>query len=285
MKKSKAVRWFVEIITFFLMLLFGIPIFIVFINAAKSNLMINADPIALPENLSVLVANIVKVWEHPNIRFPTSLLSSVVITVLSVGLLVIISSMAAWVLCRKKSRLSTVLFLLFVGTMIVPFQVVMLPLVSWFSTIQAKLGIPMLKSYQGIIFAYMGFGVPLSVFLFHGFIKSVPLELEEAATIDGCSRGMVFFRIVLPILKPIIVTVIVLNGLWIWNDYLLPLILLGLGNPIQTVPLSVSNFVGSFLKKWDLILTSNLMAMAPMLILFVFVQKYMLKGMVDGAVK
>jgi len=285
MKKKRLTIWILEAITFIVMLIFLLPIYLVLINASKSNIMIAADPVSLPDSFGVLIDNVVRIWNHPNIRFPSSLFSSVIITVLSVGLLVLISSMAAWVLCRRKSRVSTVLFLLFVGIMIVPFQVIMLPLVSWFNIVQTSTGIPMLKSYLGIIFAYMGFGVPLSVFLFHGFIKSVPLELEEAATIDGCAKGLVFFRIVLPILKPIIVTVIVLNGLWIWNDFLLPLIVLGLGNEIQTLPLAVSNFVGSFVKKWDLILTSTLMAMTPMLILFIFVQKYVLKGMVDGALK
>jgi raffinose/stachyose/melibiose transport system permease protein len=174
--------------------------------------------------------------------------------------------------------------------MVIPFQVVMFPLVTWFRILEVNLGLfpgpfRLLQNYPGIILAYLGFGSALSIFLFHGFIKSVPLELEEAATIDGCSKPATFFKIVFPILTPITVTVIILNSIWIWNDYLLPLLVLGSGNRIMTLPLAVANFVGSFLRRWDLILTSTLMAMLPVIIMFLFLQKFIIKGIVDGAVK
>jgi raffinose/stachyose/melibiose transport system permease protein len=174
--------------------------------------------------------------------------------------------------------------------MVIPFQVVMFPLISWFYLIEVKLGLlrtpfRLLQNYPGIIFAYLGFGSSLSIFLFHGFIKSVPLELEEAATIDGCTRPGTFFRIVFPILTPITVTVIILNGIWIWNDYLLPLLVLGSGNNVMTLPLAVASFVGSFVKKWDLILTATMMTMLPIIIMFLILQKHIIKGMVEGSVK
>jgi raffinose/stachyose/melibiose transport system permease protein len=198
--------------------------------------------------------------------------------------------MGAWVLVRTKTVLSSVIFMMFVAAMVVPFQVVMFPLVNWLRTIEVVLHLDpgpfrLLQNYPGIIFAYLGFGSSLSIFLYHGFIKSVPLELEEAATIDGCSKPAMFFKIVFPLLTPIAVTVIILNGMWIWNDYLLPLLVLGSGNRVQTLPLAVANFVGSFLRRWDLILTSTLMAMLPIIIMFLFLQKYIIKGIVDGAVK
>ncbi|NLA52752.1 MAG: carbohydrate ABC transporter permease, partial [Clostridiales bacterium] len=116
-------------------------------------------------------------------------------------------------------------------------------------------------------------------------IKNVPLELEEAATIDGCSQARTFFEIVLPLLRPAFVTVLILNGIWIWNDYLLPLLILGSNGAVQTIPLAVTAFAGAYLKQWDLILTSALLAMAPIIVLFLFAQRFIIKGMVEGAIK
>jgi raffinose/stachyose/melibiose transport system permease protein len=121
--------------------------------------------------------------------------------------------------------------------------------------------------------------------MFYGFIKSVPLEIEEAAIIDGCNQRQVFFRVVFPILKPIFVTMLVLNGLWIWNDYLLPVLVLGVKNPVQTLPLSVGVLAGLYTKDWPLILTQVILAAIPLLILFLFVQKHIIKGMTSGAIK
>jgi raffinose/stachyose/melibiose transport system permease protein len=143
----------------------------------------------------------------------------------------------------------------------------------------------MKETVHGIVLAYIGFGAPLSVFMFYGFIKSVPLEIEEAAIIDGCNQSQVFFRVVFPILKPIFVTMLVLNGLWIWNDYLLPVLVLGVKNPVQTLPLSVGVLAGLYTKDWPLILTQVILAAIPLLILFLFVQKHIIKGMTSGAIK
>ena len=128
-------------------------------------------------------------------------------------------------------------------------------------------------------------GPSSSYFLFHGFIKSIPLELEEAAKIDGCRPAQTFYQIIFPILRPIHATVLVLNGIWIWNDYLLPLLILGKGNAVMTIPLAVSNFAGAYVKQWDLILTAILMAMIPIVIFFLVAQKSIIKGMVAGSIK
>jgi len=282
--------FFLEVGAILLFLIFLIPFVIVLINASKPSLQIIMDPLSFPENPSQLVENIKTVWASPNVRYASSFMSSIIITVISVGLLILCSSMAAWVLVRTKTMLSNIIFMVFVSAMVIPFQVVMFPLISWFHFIEVNLGIlktpfRLLQNYPGIIFAYLGFGASLSVFLFHGFIKSVPIELEEAATIDGCTKPKVFFKIVFPILTPITVTVMILNGIWIWNDYLLPLLLLGSGNTVQTLPLAVASFVGSFVKRWDLILTSTLMTMLPVVIVFLILQKHIIRGIVDGAVK
>ena len=271
-------------------LIYMLPFALVIINSSKPSLKIIMDPLSLPKNPSQLIANIKQVMESPNVRYASSFVSTLIITTISVGLLVLTSSMGAWVLVRTKTKLSNVIFMVFVAAMVIPFQVVMFPLISWFHLLEVALGLygtplRLLQNYPGIIFAYLGFGSSLSIFLFHGFIKSVPLELEEAATIDGCSRPGTFFRIVLPILTPITVTVIILNGIWIWNDFLLPLLILTAGGAVKTLPLAVASFVGSFVKKWDLILTATMMTMLPIVIMFLILQKYIIKGMVDGAVK
>ncbi len=181
--------------------------------------------------------------------------------------------------CGQKQKYQDLSFYFFLSGLIIPFQVVMFPLVALFRMIYEATGLRMLRTYHGMIFAYIGFGTPLSVFMFHGFIKSVPLELEEASTIDGCTKPQTFFKIILPILKPIFVTVIILNGIWIWNDFLLPSLILGIGQDIQTIPLAIMAFAGSFVKKWDLIMTAVLMAAIPIIVGFLLAQKHIIKGM------
>ncbi|MDR0323810.1 MAG: carbohydrate ABC transporter permease [Treponema sp.] len=288
MNKNKTT--ILEIIAIILFIIYMLPFVLIIINTAKPSLDITSDPLALPKNPAQFFTNVKTVFENPNVRYASSFASSVIITVFSCAILVVFSSMAAWVLVRTKTKLSSAIFMSFVAAMVIPFQVVMFPLINWFYTVDVTLGLAgtpfqLQRNYVGIIFAYLGFGSSLSIFLFHGFIKSIPLELEEAAIIDGCSKPATFFRIVFPILSPISVTVIILNGMWIWNDFLLPLMLLSTGNAVQTLPLAVASFVGSFLRRWDLILTSMLMAMVPIVILFLILQKHIIKGMVSGSVK
>ena len=286
----KVKKYILEAVAILLFLLYMLPFVLVMINSSKPSLKIIMDPLAFPENPSQLVTNIKTVLQSSNVRYASSFVSTFLITVISVALLVLFSSMAAWVLVRTKTKLSNIIFMTFVAAMVIPFQVVMFPLVSWLHLLEVKLGLfqtpfRLLQNFPGIIFAYLGFGSSLSIFLFHGFIKSVPLELEEAATIDGCTKPATFFKIVFPILTPITVTIIILNSIWIWNDYLLPLLVLGSGNAVQTLPLAVASFVGSFVKRWDLILTSTMMTMLPVVIAFLILQKHIIKGIVDGAVK
>lgn len=283
--RSKQSRAIFEFLTIALLIFFMIPLLLVVINAAKSNSEILNTPLALPENWSNLWLNITKIWNNPNIRYGQALFNSVFITFFSLLGITITSAMAAWVLVRTKTKTSMFVFMVFVAAMVIPFQVVMFPLVRWFSIIGRNLGIPLLRNYLGIIIAYIGFGSSLSIFLFHGFIKSIPLDIEEAAYVDGCGKIKTFFYIVLPILKPIYVTVLILNGIWIWNDYLLPMLLLGKGTPVQTIPLAVSNFAGAFVTSYDMLLTAILMAIVPVLIFFIIAQKHIIKGMVEGSVK
>jgi raffinose/stachyose/melibiose transport system permease protein len=285
MIKRKYGLYILEILAIVLFLLVLFPFFMVLINAAKSPFEITQNPLAMPTKFSNIIANIINIWTSVNVRYSSSFLSSAIITTISLILLNFCSAMAAWVLVRTKTRLSSAIFVMFVAAMVIPFQIVMFPLLTWFRDVYQWTGIKLLRSYAGIILAYLGFGISQSIFMFHGFIKSIPLELEEAAYIDGCTRPEIFFRIIFRILKPIQATVLVLNGIWIWNDYLLPLLVLGKGNAIMTIPLAVSNFAGAYVKQWDLIMTAILMAMIPVVIFFLIAQKSIIKGMVAGSIK
>lgn len=274
-----------EVATLVLFIAFLFPFFLVLINSAKTAFEVTQYPLALPDDWGNIIKNTKAIWTSDNIRYPASLYSSFVITAVSLLLLNLFSSQAGWALVRTKTKTANVIFFIFVAAMVIPFQIVMFPLLSWLRNITVFSGVRLLRTYTGMILCYIGFGVSLSVFMFHGFIKSIPLELEEAATIDGCRRHEIFYKIIFPILAPIHATVMVLNGIWIWNDYLLPLLVLGKGNAIQTLPLAVSNFAGAFVKQWDLILTAILLAMIPVIIFFLLAQKYIVKGMVAGSIK
>jgi len=270
---------------FALFLLFMLPFFLVVLNAAKTTTEISLNPVSLPSRWGQIFTNVAGVINNPNFSYWSAFFDSVIVTATSLVVILLFSAMGAWVLVRNKARWSTILFMIFVAAMVVPFQVVMLPLVQWLRIFGSFLNIRLNGNYLGIALCYLGFGASLSVFIFHGFIKGVPLELEEAADIDGASRAGVFFRIVLPLLQPTAVTVLILNGIWIWNDYLLPLLVLGASGKVQTLPLAVASFAGAFIKQWDLILTSTLLAMLPIIVLFLFAQRYIIKGMVEGSIK
>lgn len=285
MNRIKIGKIIAELATLALFLAFLFPFFLVLINSAKTAFEVTQYPLVMPTDWGTLFKNVTTIWTSSNIRYPASLVSSGIITSVSLLAISLLSSQAAWALVRTKTKTSNAIFFIFVAAMVIPFQIVMFPLLSWLRTITGITGIRLLRTYAGMILCYVGFGVSLSIFMYHGFIKSIPVELEEAATIDGCSRAEIFYRIIFPILSPIHATVLVLNGIWIWNDFLLPLLVLGKGNAIQTIPLAVSNFAGAFVKQWDLILTAILLAMIPVVICFLLAQKYIVKGMVAGSIK
>lgn len=274
-----------EVFAFLVMIAFFFPFWMVIVNAAKPLNEIILRPMSLPADWLNIWRNFIEIIGRDNIDYFSSFLNSVIITSVSLIAIGVFSGMAAWVLVRTKTKYSNWIFLIFLAGMVIPFQVVMLPLVRLLQQLKDLTGIPFKDTYHGVIMAYIAFGAPLSVFLFHGFIKSIPIDVEEAAIIDGCTKPQVFFRVVLPILKPIFMTLLVLNGMWIWNDYLLPVLVIGLGGDTKTLPLSVANLAGFYDKEWGLILTSVLMAALPILILFFFAQKYIIRGMTSGAIK
>ncbi|AGX03114.1 MULTISPECIES: carbohydrate ABC transporter permease [Bacillaceae] len=273
-RKYTGRTFLLEIIGIILGLIFLIPFYFVAVNSVKSFAEILLDAAAFPKE--VLFANYSKVWEI--INFPRAFWNSLIITVLSNIGLVIISSMAAWKMVRTPGRFSKILFILFVSAMVIPFQTVMIPLM--------KLGgaLNMTNSIPGLIMMYFGFGVPLSLFLYHGFVKTVPREIEESALIDGCSQFGVFWRIVFPLLKPITVTVVILNTLWIWNDFLLPLLVLQ-DAELRTIPLATSSFFAQYTKQWDMGLAALVLGITPVIIFFLFLQKHIIKGIASGSIK
>jgi raffinose/stachyose/melibiose transport system permease protein len=285
MQSQKIKRNVMEAFTIVLMLIFLFPFVLVVINSAKKSSEIVISPISLPTEWAQILTNMNNVINNQNFSYWNSFISSVIITLVSLTVITLFSSMAAWILVRNKTRWSEIIFLILVAAMIIPFQVVMLPLLSTFREISEFTGIRMLQSYKGIVFAYLGFGGSMSVFILHGFIKSIPYSLEEAALIDGCKPEQTFFHVIMPLLKPIQMTVLILNGIWIWNDFLLPSLMLGLNGKIKTLPVAVTSFVGSYVKQWDLILTAAFLAMIPIIILFLFAQKQIIQGMVEGAIK
>lgn len=285
MKSIKTRNMIGEVIGIILALIILSPFILVILNSAKTSADIVISPLSIPNKWGQMLTNFKNVINNDSFNYWKSFFSSLFITVVSLALLSLFSSMTAWVLCRNKKKWSGFIFMLLVAAMVIPFQVVMLPLLSTFRNISNFLGIQMLQSYQGVIFAYLGFGGSMSVFILHGFIKGIPRELEEAAWIDGCSPEGTFFRIIFPLLKPVQMTILILNGIWIWNDYLLPSLMLGLNGKIKTLPVAVSAFVGSYVKQWDLILSAAFLAMIPIIILFLFAQKQIIKGIVDGAIK
>lgn len=283
-KTSKIVIKMIIAIVIAIYVLF--PFFLVVINSCKQTADITANPIGFNGvSLANLYQNLSDVINNTHFLFWSAFTSSAVITILSLILLALLGAMAAWVICRNKTKWSVVIYFTFIASMIIPFQVVMLPLISTFRDVGIFVGIPMIQSIPGIVFAYLGFGGAMTVFILNGFIKGIPMELEEAASIDGCSPEQTFFIVILPLLKPVITTVTILNGMWIWNDYLLPSILLQQNGPVKTLPVAVQAFVGSYVKQWNLILGAALLAIIPILILFFIAQKQIMEGMIEGAVK
>lgn len=257
--------------------LFLAPIFLVLMNSFKGKLYIGTEPFAFP-NSNSFVAFDNYLEGADKIGFLPAFFTSLFITVFAVVLLVLCTSMCAWFIVRVKKWYSQLLYLLCAFSMIVPFQMVMYPMTQ----VASKLH---LNNIIGIIFVYLGFGAGLAVFMFVGFIKSVPLEIEEAAMIDGCGPVRTYFLVVFPILKPTAITVAILDAMWIWNDYLLPYLLLG-SSETKTLPMAIQYLRGGY----GSIDMGNMMAMIilsiiPIIIFYLCCQKYIIKGIVAGAVK
>ena len=276
--KEKTIDKILFAILLILLVIFLFPIAFIVINSLKGKFFISDSPFSLPnaetfvglENYSTGLAKT---------GFFVAIGWSFFITILSVGVIVLFSAMTAYYLTRVKNKLTQVIYYLFVFSMIVPFQMVMFPTIKVADTLH-------LNNPIGMVFLYLGFGSGLSVFMFSGFIKFIPIEIEEASMIDGCSPIKHFFYIILPILKPTAITVAILNAMWVWNDYLLPYLVMGVSTNYKTVPVVVQMLVGSNGNRdMGAMMAMLVLGIIPIIVFYLSVQKHIIKGVAAGAVK
>jgi raffinose/stachyose/melibiose transport system permease protein len=273
MKRTQAIRRMIFTGGAMLAVLYAFPFFLVLVNSVKEKREIRNDPLSLPaewlwENFAEAVRRM-DYWQ--------SLANSILITVLSVVAIIVTSSLLAYYLARNNSKFSSTTFIILVASMIVPFQALMIPFVGLFG----QLGI--LSSQISLVFFYVGFGVAMSTFLYHGFIKNIPFELDEAASIDGASAFMTFRKIIFPMLSPVTATVAIINALWIWNDFLLPSLVLYQDQ--RTLPLRTYVFYGTYTSDYGLAMAGLVISMIPIIIFYFMMQKRIIAGVSAGAVK
>ena len=273
-KKHIIKTWILSIAALAVGIVFVSPLYLVFVNSVKTVREIYLSPLGLPVEISW--NNFGRVMEK--IDFGQALKNPLFFVVFGVAGLLVICSMAAYRLARHRTRVNKFVYLLLVSSILVPFQTVMIPLIK----IIASIGL--YNTRIGVLLAYYGYGIPFAVFLFYGFLSSIPREIEEAALIDGGSLFQVYRCIILPLLKPICVTVAVLDVLWIYNDFLLPFVLIS-DNELRTLPLVMYTFFTAYERPWDLAMASLTMVLTPAIIMFVILQKQITGGIVSGAVK
>jgi raffinose/stachyose/melibiose transport system permease protein len=250
------------------------PLLMALMNSFKTNGELLTNVMSLPKQWKL--DNYVRTLDK--MHYFRSLANTVILAVCGVGMIVLFSALAGWRLCRTKTRLSGFLFSLFVFSMLIPFSSIMIPLYRVVLTLGIK------NSLLGLSLVYAGLGVSMAVFLYHGFVKSIPYELEEAAAIDGCGLLMTFFRVLMPLLTPITATVVITNVLWVWNDFLLPLIVVS-RNEKYTLLLSTNTLFGQYNSDWTAILSALILAAVPMILFYSLFQRRILQGIADGAVK
>ena len=256
--------------------LFVMPILIVVMNSFKGQFYISSQPFSLPTKDTFAG------WENylngiRKIGFFRAFGYSLWITVASVAAILLFTSMTAWFLFRVKNVFTRATYYLFIFSMVVPFQMVMF-------TMSKMANLLSLENPVGIILIYLGFGAGLSVFLYSGFVRSIPVSLEEAASIDGCGPVRMFFWVVFPLLKPITTTVAVLNVMWIWNDYLLPYLVIG--SKFKTIPVAVQYLQGGYgSRDMGALMAMLVLAILPIILFYAFAQKYIIRGVISGAVK
>lgn len=257
--------------------IFLIPILLVLLNSFKSRFYISSSPFAMP-NSETFVGFENYLNGLSSSRFFISFIRSVWVSIASVLVIIVCTSMASWFIVRVKNKFTKAIYFLFAFSMIVPFQMVMYTMTFIVNRIS-------FDNVFGIVFVYLGFGAGLSVFMFTGFVKAVPLEIEEAAEIDGCNPLQTFFLVVFPILKPTIITVSILNSMWVWNDYLLPYLILGTDH--KTVPVAIQIAMQGAYGATDYggFMAMLVLAIIPIVIFYIASQKYIIKGVISGAVK
>jgi len=256
-------------------LVYVYPLILVAVNSLKTFSQIMENVIAFPTRLRFEnFANAFALMRYPNLFANT-----LVVTCLGTVGVVLLSSLAGFKLSRTRTRASWLLFLLCVAPMMIPFHSFMIALVKVAKTLRLTGSLP------GLGVVYWGLGVPLSLFLYHGFVKTVPTELDDCAAIDGARPLRAFFQVIFPLLQPVTVSVIVINAMWMWNDFLLPLLILGGSKTSQTLQLAAYNFFGLYKIEWQNAMAGVLLTVTPAVIFYLILQRHIIKGMVAGAVK
>lgn len=273
-KKFKMQQFLIWIFLILLAIIWIFPLFMALINSFKTNGELLTNVLAFPNKLNF--QNYIRTFNK--MHYFRSLINIIIISTIGVSLIILFSSMAGWKLCRIKTNFSSFLFSAFIFSMLIPFNSIMIPLYKIVLALNIK------NSLIGFGFVYSGLGVSMAIFLYHGFVKGIPKELEEAGIIDGCNDFKVYTRIVFPLLKPITMTVCITNLLWIWNDFLLPLIVIS-DNKKYTLLLSTNTLFGQYSSDWTAILSSLILAAIPVIIFYSIFQKEILKGISDGALK
>ena len=279
LKSEKARKTILSVVLAVICFIYSLPIFVVLMNSFKTNAAVNTDTFAFPNKDTFAgLKNYIKGMTFGNYPFYKSVFFSFFITIVSTILILVCTSMAAWYIARVGSPICKIVYYLCIFSMVVPFQMVMFTLSRTADTLH-------LNSPWTIPIIYLGFGAGLAVFMFTGFIKSIPIEIEEAAAIDGCSPVRTFFKVVLPMMKPTLISVGILEIMWVWNDFLLPYLVLD-RNLYMTIPIHIQYLKGSY-GTVDLGATMALIVLGilPVIIFYLFCQKYIIKGVAAGAVK
>lgn len=251
------------------------PVFLMFTNSFKSFKEVLVNVVALPTHLEF--ANYTHVIEK--INYGRLFFNNVAITFTGIMGIVFFSSLAAYILARRNTRFTRAAYMFCIIPMLVPFQTIMITLVKVMKTLHLS------GSLLGLGIQYWGFGIPMAVFIYMGFIKTIPRAIDESATIDGASAFSTYVRIIFPLLKPVTATVMVLDIMWIWNDFLLPMLMVNSSPKTKTLTLAAYTFVGQYNTQWQYAMTAMVLALLPSILFFIFMQKHIIKGVVAGAVK
>jgi len=273
-KKEKIEKLSIEIILLIFIIVFLAPFIMIFYNSLKSYSEIMTDVLALPKKIS---------WENylnasKLMKYPRVFLNTFIVTILGIAGIVLFGSMAGYKLARTKTRYSKFLLLVFILPMIIPFHTFMISLTQIARLLH-------FTNIPGLGVIYWGLGLPFVIFLYHGFVKTVPTELDEAANIDGCNIFQTFFIIIFPQLKSITATIIVLNVMWIWNDFLLPLLLVNSRQATRTLQLAAFTFFGQYKHDWHYGMAAMILVIWPVVLFFIIMQKHIIKGISAGALK
>ena len=279
MKKAKSTLSSVLLVC--LSLIWLSPIYIILANSFKSRDEMYANPLGMPVKFSLEYYS----GAMEKMNFLRAFGVSLVITIVSVAIIVVLCAMAAWMMARSDGKLSKAIYYTLILTMLIPFQTLMMPLMQEMNSLEKLLGIQIKDTIGGLIFMYIGFGAGMGVFMFYGFVKgSLPRTLEEAAIIDGCNTWQRFWRVVFPLMKPTIITLVILDVIWIWNDYLLPSLTLKSASN-RTIPIGTQIFFGQYTIEWNMAMAALMLTIIPVVVFYLCAQKHIVKGVAAGAVK